>query len=136
MARAHWEWMEDAENDLRVAKETLRVAGAYNWACFQAQQAAEKSVKATLIGIGEHPYLHSIKELLSDLSLKAERALHDLEECAERLDLYYVPPRYPNAHGGRATYKVYGRSVAQEAVECAERIVSRMRKLLAELRPE
>ena len=136
MARAHWEWMEDSENDLMVSKETLKVAKAYNWACFQSQQAAEKSVKAVLIGIGEHPYLHSIRELLGDLSLKTGRALHDLEDCAERLDLYYVPPRYPNAHGGRATYKIYGKGVAQEAVECAGRIVSRMRKLLAELRPE
>lgn len=39
------DWMDEAEGDLEHAKSDTE-RGYYNWACFSAQQAAEKAVKA------------------------------------------------------------------------------------------
>jgi len=135
MAGTHWGWMDDAENDLNVARHTLEIKGGYNWTCFQAQQAAEKAVKAALIGVEERPITHSIKDLLTRLSEKTGEDFKHLTSYAERLDLHYVPPRYPNAHGGRATYQLYGKGIALEAVECAEKIVTHMKKFLTKSKP-
>jgi HEPN domain-containing protein len=39
------DWMRQANKDLRHAERSLEF-GDYEWACFAAQQAAEKAVKA------------------------------------------------------------------------------------------
>jgi len=39
------DWMRQAEKDLGHARRSLD-GGDYEWACFSAQQAAEKAVKA------------------------------------------------------------------------------------------
>ncbi len=44
VARAK-DWMRQAEKDLSHARRDLE-DGDYEWACFSAQQAAEKAVKA------------------------------------------------------------------------------------------
>jgi len=45
------DWLDDAEDDLAAAKELYR-AGRFAKACFLAQQAAEKALKALLIKRG------------------------------------------------------------------------------------
>lgn len=45
-------WIKSAEKTLQSAKEDLE-RGDYNWACFKAQQAAEKALKAFLYGLGK-----------------------------------------------------------------------------------
>jgi HEPN domain-containing protein len=44
-------WFEQAKADLRAA-ELSASGGAHEWACFQAQQAGEKALKALLYGHG------------------------------------------------------------------------------------
>lgn len=39
------DWMEEAKGDPEYAKSDME-HGFYNWACFSAQQASEKAVKA------------------------------------------------------------------------------------------
>lgn len=41
------DWMDEAESDLRHAEADYK-SHFYNWACFSAQQAAEKALKALL----------------------------------------------------------------------------------------
>lgn len=41
------DWIDQAEGDLEHAKHDLK-SGFYDWACFSAQQSAEKAVKAAL----------------------------------------------------------------------------------------
>ena len=59
------EWMSHAKSDLRLA----HLAAADNLvrreqACFHAQQAAEKAIKAILLSQGiEFPLTHDIEEL-------------------------------------------------------------------------
>lgn len=44
-------WFRQGERDLVSARNSLSTSD-YNWACFQAQQSAEKSLKAILYGKG------------------------------------------------------------------------------------
>ncbi|MGQ9595911.1 MAG: HEPN domain-containing protein [Thermoproteota archaeon] len=56
-------WLRQAERDLKAAGDSF-VSGNYKWACFQAQQAAEKALKAVLFLRGLGAVLtHSIFEL-------------------------------------------------------------------------
>ena len=57
-------WFTQAEEDLKAAKDSLK-SGHYNWACFQAQQSAEKTLKFFLYSQGYTSIItHSIKELV------------------------------------------------------------------------
>lgn len=48
-------WLEIAKADLRHAESSIKI-GDYNWACFAAQQAAEKALKAlAMYLLGEYP---------------------------------------------------------------------------------
>ena len=131
--RAYAGWMEQAIRDLQVAKETMEKIGAYEWVCFQAQQAAEKAVKAVLEALGEYSRGHLIKELMARIEGKMNVNLSDLMECAEFLDLQYTPTRYPNIHAGVAPTRIYGPSTARRALSCSERIVEEMKSLLERL---
>jgi HEPN domain-containing protein len=44
-------WLDQARGDLAHARNDLQ-DGFYDWACFSAQQAAEKAVKAVLHRMG------------------------------------------------------------------------------------
>ncbi len=46
------DWINEAEGDLEHAKNDVR-GGFYNWACFSAQQAAKKAVKAVFQKMGK-----------------------------------------------------------------------------------
>jgi HEPN domain-containing protein len=63
--------------------------------CFDAQQAAEKAIKALLIKMGvEFPYVHDIAQLLTLL----ERAGQEIPEGvmeAEELTRFAILTRYP-----------------------------------------
>ena len=45
------DWIDQAESDLEHAKHDLR-SGFYDWACFSAQQSAEKAVNAVFQKLG------------------------------------------------------------------------------------
>ena len=65
MKNAESEWMKDARDELAAA-EYLREGGFWKPACFHAQQAVEKSLKARLLGKGwELEKVHSIARLLA-----------------------------------------------------------------------
>ena len=87
-------WLAQAERDLsdaRLAQEHER----FSLACFMAQQAAEKAVKAIAYGLGERVVLgHSLVTLTSRYEDRA-RDLGDLRELAGILDQYYVPGIVP-----------------------------------------
>ncbi|GGM97869.1 hypothetical protein GCM10007092_09440 [Thermus composti] len=46
------DWLLQAEKDLEMA-EIAKGAGRHEWACFAAQQAAEKAVKALHLHLGQ-----------------------------------------------------------------------------------
>ncbi len=56
------DWIEEAEGDLRHAENDLN-SGFYNWACFSAQQSAEKAVKAIFQKMHAEAWGHSVSDL-------------------------------------------------------------------------
>ena len=52
MANRAVDWFAQAEHDLRLAA-VAQQAGSHEWACFAAQQAAEKAVKGLHLHQGQ-----------------------------------------------------------------------------------
>jgi len=111
--------MAQAERDLDVAS-ALRQTGNHEWACFAAQQAAEKGLKAALMSRLEEPWGHSVRDLLGML---AAATPGELIEKARVLDSYYIPTRYANGHAAGAPFENYGALQSEEAIEYAREIV-------------
>lgn len=88
------QWLEKATEDLKVAGLIATSAVGALWAaCFHAQQAAEKSLKAVLVARGiDFPRTHSLERLL-DL-LGAEASNFERSTLVE-LTPWAVAGRYP-----------------------------------------
>jgi len=108
------DWLAQAERDLQHARHS-RDAGDYEWACFAAQQAAEKAVKAALLALGGEGWGHSVTRLLADLAQRQTVAT-DLLDAARRLDKHYLPTRYPNSFPAGAPRDYYTAQEAQQAI--------------------
>ena len=67
MQAGEWErWLAQARWDLKAARDSA-AAGNFEWACFQAQQAAEKALKSFLYRAGAEPFaLHSLRRLVAE----------------------------------------------------------------------
>ncbi len=83
-----------AWRDLDQARHS-RSGGFHEWACFAAQQAAEKALKAVYQALGGDAWGHSVLGLLEGLSRRTP-VDPDLWNDARDLDRYYIPARYPN----------------------------------------
>ena len=57
------DWFRQAERDLEQAVASAR-DGLHEWACFAAQQAAEKAVKALHLAKGQEAWGHVVARLL------------------------------------------------------------------------
>lgn len=90
------EWINRAKSNLARAREGLRISGVYlEDLCFDAQQAAEKALKALLICRGvRFPYVHDLAELLGLVEQAGQKVPKTVREAA-RLTRYAVVTRYP-----------------------------------------
>ena len=122
MPRRARDWLNQAARDLEHAKLVAK-KGFHEWACFSAQQAAEKAVKALHQALGADIWGHSTWRLLEELPA-GWRPGPELVDLARELDRFYMPTRYPNMHPSGSPYQYYTKSDAERAVEIAERIVS------------
>lgn len=88
------EWLNRARSNLMVAR-TEELGIYLEDLCFNAQQAAEKAIKALLIQHDvEFPYVHDLAELLTLLE-RAGREVPESIRQAERLTRFAVFARYP-----------------------------------------
>lgn len=124
------DWMDEAEGDLEHARHDAG-AGYYNWACFSAQQAAEKAVKAVFQKRHGEAWGHSIVDLLTNLGTTAPIS-SDIMEKALELDKAYIPTRYPDAHQSGSPRRRYTRAEAERLVNHAETIVVFCKGLLSQ----
>lgn len=113
-------WFSQAQADMAVVR-TLISAGHYATACFHAQQAAEKALKALLFSQGERlVWGHSVRELARQCG-GYDQAFTALMADAGFLDQFYIPTRYPNGLPSPAvpseSYTVSQATAAQEASE-------------------
>ena len=115
-------WHTQAEEDLKAAKDSLK-SGHYNWACFQAQQSAEKTLKFFLYSHGYTSIItHSIKELVRECK-KIEKGFSEVESYARHLDMFYIPTRYPDGLAGElAPAEFYEMEDAEQCISYAELI--------------
>lgn len=124
-------WLDDALEDLSVAKELLE-SRHYSASCFHSQQAAEKAVKGALYKNRIEARGHSILALIENLERTANLKLLDLYDHARLLDKHYAPTRYPNLHPSVSipTHELYSKEDAKRCIDSAEKIVNSMKKLL------
>lgn len=122
MPSRHEDWLRQAKRDLEHARHALR-DGDYEWACFAAQQGAEKAMKALYQKLGADAWGHSVSALLSNLP-QGSGVTEELVEKGKELDKHYIPPRYPNSHPQGAPLDYYTRNEAERAIENGYAIVS------------
>lgn len=120
-------WMRQAEHNLASAERDV-TAGDFAWACFKAQQAAEMAVKALLLGLGQPARGHSILALLRQVANLQIVVATSLLESAQRLDRFYIPTRYPNAHPMGSPFEFYNAGDAQQAVVDARQVIDFVRQ--------
>lgn len=110
------EWLNRAHSNLIRAK--TEIPGVYlEELCFDAQQAAEKAIKALLIHRGvAFPYVHDLADLITLLQQSGEMVPETVRE-AGRLTRFAVVTRYQGVLEP-VTYEEY-----QEAVTIAEKVV-------------
>jgi HEPN domain-containing protein len=115
------DWFKQAVRDLEQA-EASRQAGRHEWACFAAQQAAEKAVKALHLSSKQEAWGHVVARLLQELPPQMAVS-QDLVEKGRVLDNFYVPTRYANGHPSGAPFEHYGPLQSEMAVRYAGEIV-------------
>lgn len=116
------DWLRQAEADLRHAQNSI-AAGDFEWACFAAQQAAEKAVKALLQRLHLDAWGHTVSLLLG--GLPPEVAVpQELVDKAKVIDKHYIPARYPNGFESGAPADFYTRGEAKTAVQIAGEIIA------------
>lgn len=118
------QWVEHAEEDLRLAKFALKITSScpHKLIAFHAQQCAEKYLKAFLaLKKVDFPYSHNISLLVELCSPHADW-VKDLQGI-ESLTPYAITARYPGK------YKVTKKEAVQ-AVELASVVRKTIRKTL------
>jgi HEPN domain-containing protein len=124
------DWFLQAQRDMEQAEDS-KTAGRHEWACFASQQAAEKSVKALHLHLGQEAWGHVVARLLADLPADIT-VPGDLADRAKVLDTFYIPARYPNSHPEGAPFEHYGALQSKEALDHARAILAFVRAQMAQ----
>jgi HEPN domain-containing protein len=119
--RRHEDWLKQADSDLCAAQDSAS-SNHYEWACFQAQQAAEKALKALIISKGSESRIHSIKFLLSNLP-ESVSVSDQIQNAARELDKHYIPTRYPDSFSTGIPKDFFTLDDAQRAISDARKII-------------
>ena len=121
------DWFAQAERDLDQAQSSQN-DGRHEWACFAAQQSAEKAVKALHLSLNQEAWGHVVARLLRELPLDVSEELIDK---AKLLDNFYIPTRYANGHPEGAPFEHYGSLQSNEAIKYAGEILEFVRSQMA-----
>lgn len=121
MASRAKDWLRQAKRDLSHAEEDAKI-GFYEWACFSAQQAAEKAVKALFQHLHAQAWGHSITTLIRGM-IDSYPEAKELLSVGKKLDKYYIQPRYPNGFDEGTPEDYFTEEDALEAITNARRII-------------
>ena len=122
-------WMDQAEADLKTAKDCVDDKNYYAGAFF-SQQAAEKALKALLYLKGYRALItHSVTDLLNEAA-KHHETFKRMADLGRELDRHYIGSRYPNFYPSGPAYKYYDREVAERCVCYAESILKEVKNYL------
>jgi HEPN domain-containing protein len=129
MAERSRDWFRQAVHDLAHARSSSGT-GDHDWACFAAQQAAEKALKALASRLGGEAWGHSLLAMVTELT-RVEPDTAMLRDNAIRLDRYYIPTRYPNGFDAGAPLDYFLESDSREAIDHAEQVIEFVRRRLS-----
>jgi HEPN domain-containing protein len=115
------DWYEQGKRDLERGRLDV-THRFYEWACFTSQQSAEKVIKGLAMKLGLTIWGHSLTEILRILSERIE-VPEQLKDEAKLLDLYYIPPRYPNGFPSGKPADYFTEKQAREAIDAADHII-------------
>jgi HEPN domain-containing protein len=121
------DWFEQAVRDLDQALSSKNEE-RHEWACFAAQQSAEKAVKSLHLAKGQEAWGHVVARLLAELPVSVPK---ELIEKAKVMDNFYVPSRYPNGHPEGAPFQHYGPLQSEQAIRYAGEILEFVRLQMA-----
>jgi HEPN domain-containing protein len=119
------EWLNRAKSNLARARDVPNNPEIYmEDLCFDAQQAAEKAIKAVMLHLDiDFPYVHNLTKLLTLVKQAGQDISPSLERVAN-LSSYAVETRYPS-FSEPVTQQEY-----EESVLLAEQIIHWHKKLL------
>jgi HEPN domain-containing protein len=87
-------WLLKAESDLTNARMCLAAGQALDTACFHAQQAAEKYIKAYLTAHElDFPFIHNLEKLV-ELCAQLDPSFLSIKTLSQELTPYAVELRY------------------------------------------
>ncbi len=121
MAERSEDWFKQAKRDLESARVLFK-EGIYEWACFIAQQAAEKAIKAVYQKKGGEAWGHSVGELIKGLSDRIDVGAALIND-ARHLDRFYIPARYPSGWASGTPGEYITREDAENAICNSEKII-------------
>jgi HEPN domain-containing protein len=126
-------WLRTAEDDLDAAT-VLSKNNKFPHACFYAQQAGEKALKAVWYYADADPWGHSIRKLIEDLD-KVDLNLYDrvkgLIRAGTILDRFYIPTLYPNGLPELTPGEAYMDEDAELCIRQATMILTAVKSLVS-----
>jgi HEPN domain-containing protein len=125
-------WLRTGEDDLEAAT-VLKNNSMFPHACFHAQQAGEKALKAIWNYADADPWGHSIRRLIEDLEevdMNRFVQLKGLLKAATILDRFYMPTRYPNGLPELTPREAYLEEDAELCIRQATEILATVKSLL------
>ncbi len=125
-------WLLTAEEDFKAA-ELLFEGAMYAQACFYAQQAGEKALKALWYMVDADPWGHSVQRLILDFPQRSD--LPDADawiEWGALLDKFYIPTRYPNGLPDLTPGQAYRKEDAKRGIDAALNLLDACRKWVNE----
>jgi HEPN domain-containing protein len=125
-------WLETGKSDLETARILLSNK-RYAHACFHAQQAGEKCVKALWFLADSDPWGHSIRRLIEEFPGADGVLFKDLMKLSEtgaKLDRYYIPTRYPNGLPELTPDQAYFEEDARAALSFAHKLMEIAEKII------
>jgi len=121
MKNRYKDWWEQGIRDLE--KSRLDLQNEYwEWACFTAQQSAEKVLKSLAMWLGLEVWGHSLTEIMKVLH-EFIGIPEEILEFAQTLDIYYIPTRYPNGFSSGKPADYFNKKNAEEAISAADYII-------------
>jgi HEPN domain-containing protein len=143
------DWFNQAKEDLEAAMDSAQ-SKHFEWACFQAQQSAEKALKSLLLSLNidswGHGLFHLFKRYIktiaannikeknneedsTDDDYKAlEKKFNDILEKCKSLDRHYIQPRYPNGFPDGYPAEYYNKKISFKCIENAKSILKFVEK--------
>ncbi len=128
-------WLSNATGDLSAV--IVLMDSLPHLACFHAQQAADKALKAVItLREGEAPRSPDPRKLLEACLVAGDPAPDEVRAGALSLEKFYVPTRYPDALGWADAAVAFTRRDAEGARDDAAAVVAWADERLSSERPE